>query len=160
MFVLSAAFALAVFATPADAQLKFGAQLAMATGVSEASALDGTFGLGGRAMVDPPLLPIGGFVSGTYYFPEGDVSYWTGTAAAQLRIPLPMVKPYVLAGWQLRGGEGDTQNGPVVGLGVQLDFMLSLFLEANFEFNEDIAALPDFDNDPIVIKGGILFGGG
>jgi len=159
MYVFSAALALAVLADPADAQLKFGAQAAMTTGVEEASALDGTFGIGGRAMIDPPLLPVGGFVSGTYFFPEGDADYWTGTAAAQLRLPLPVVKPYALAGWQIRGGEGETQNGPMVGVGVQLDFMMSLFLEGTFEFHEEVTGFPDFDNDPIVIKGGILFGG-
>lgn len=159
MFGLSAVLVMAVLASPVDAQLKFGAQAGLVTGVDEASALDGTFGLGGRVMVDPPLLPVGGFVSGTYYFPEGDVSYWTTTAAAQLRLPLPMVKPYALAGWQLRGGEGDTQNGAVLGLGVQLDFMMSVFLETTFEFHEEITGFPDFDNDPIVIKGGVLFGG-
>lgn len=159
MFGLSAVLVMAVLASPVDAQLKLGAQAALTTGVDEASALDGTFGLGGRVMVDPPLLPIGGFVSGTYFFPEGDVSYWTTTAAAQLRLPMPMVKPYALAGWQLRGGEGDTQNGAVLGLGVQLDFMMSVFLEGTYEFHEEITGFPDFDNDPIVIKAGVLFGG-
>lgn len=170
VYVLSAAFALALLAQPADAQLKFGAQLGMITGIDEATTLDGTFGIGGRAMIDPPLLPLGGFVSATYWFPDdegtaSDVSYWTATAAAQLRLPLPMVKPYALAGWQMRrtsvGDFSSTENGPVVGLGVQLDFMTSLFLEGTFEFNEDDElAPPDFDNDPIVIKAGILFGGG
>ncbi|MDX1495563.1 MAG: hypothetical protein R3253_15960, partial [Longimicrobiales bacterium] len=71
MYVLSAAFALALFVTPAEAQLKFGAQASLVTGLEEASALDGTFGLGARVMVDPPILPVGGFVDATYYFPEG-----------------------------------------------------------------------------------------
>lgn len=159
MFGLTAVLAMAVLASPVDAQLKLGAQAALTTGVDEASALDGTFGLGGRVMVDPPLMPVGGFVSGTYFFPEGDVSYWTTTAAAQLRLPLPMAKPYALVGWQLRGGEGDTQNGAVLGVGVQLDFMMSVFLEGTYEFHEEITGFPDFDNDPIVIKAGVLFGG-
>lgn len=169
MSVLSAVFALAVMTAPADAQLKFGAQASLITGLEDASSLDGTFGLGGRAMVDPPLLPVGGFVDATYYFPDdsgtgSDLSYWTATAAAQLRLPLPVVRPYALVGYQLRrssfGDEGDTDGGFVVGAGVQLNFMLSLFLEGTFEFNEDDPAFPDLDNDPIVFKGGVLFGGG
>ncbi|MDX1647161.1 MAG: hypothetical protein R3304_08445 [Longimicrobiales bacterium] len=163
MFALSAVLAMAVLAAPVDAQLKFGAQAGLVTGLEEASALDGTFGLGGRVLVDPPLLPVGGFVSATYFFPDNDVSYWTATAAAQLRLPLPMVKPYALAGWQLRGtsfnDQSNTENGPVAGIGVQLDLAISAFLEATFEFNEDDPAFPDVDNDPFVIKGGILFGG-
>lgn len=167
MYAISAVFALAVVAQPADAQLKFGGHLALSTGVDEltvngvdATGLDGTFGLGARAMVDPPLLPVGGYVSGTYYFPEGDISYWTATAAAQLRLPMPVVKPYALAGWQVRKMEDDSENGPMLGLGLQLDFMMSVFLEATFEFHDEIEAAPDFDNNPIVIKGGVLFGGG
>lgn len=164
MLVLSAVFALAALANPVDAQLKFGAQASLVTGLDEASPLDGTFGLGARAMIDPPVLPLGGFVDATYYFPDNDVSYWTATAAAQLRLPLPVVRPYALLGYQLRGVEvsnvSDTDGGFVVGAGVQLNFMMSLFLEGTFEFNEDDPAFPDLDNDPIVIKGGILFGGG
>ena len=164
MLGLSAVFALAVLANPVDAQLKFGAQASMISGLEEASALDGTFGLGARALVDPPLLPVGGFVDATYYFPDGDVSYWTATAAAQLRLPLPMVRPYALVGYQLRGVDipsvgSDTDGGFVVGAGVQLNFMMSLFLEGTFEFNEDDPMAPDFDNDPIVFKGGVMFGG-
>lgn len=167
MYAIMAVFALAVLAQPADAQLKFGGHLALSTGVDElvvngenVNALDGTFGLGARAMVDPPLLPVGGYVSATYYFPEADISYWTGTAALQLRLPAPVVKPYGLAGWQVRNSEGESENGPMLGLGLQLDFMVSAFLEATFEFHDEIETATDFDNNPLVIKGGILFGGG
>ena len=164
VFALGTVFALAVSANPADAQIKFGAQAGLVTGLEEASPLDGTFGLGGRAMIDPPLLPVGGFVSATYFFPDNDVDYWTATAAAQLRLPLPAVKPYALLGWQLRGidvgTQSETENGAVIGLGVQLDFMMSVFLEGTYEFNEDDPSFPDLDNDPFVITGGILFGGG
>ncbi|NNF12250.1 MAG: outer membrane beta-barrel protein [Gemmatimonadetes bacterium] len=165
MLVLSAVFALAVLATPVDAQLKFGAQASLISGLEEASALDGTFGLGARALVDPPLSPVGGFVDATYYFPDNDVSYWTATAAAQLRLPLPVVRPYALVGYQIRGVDvpsagSDTDGGFVVGAGVQMNFMMSVFLEGTFEFNEDDPMAPDFDNDPIVIKGGVMFGGG
>jgi len=163
---VSAAFVLAVLAMPADAQLKVGAQAAMLTSVEEASGLDGTFGLGGRVALDPPLFPLGAIVSATYYFPgddAGDLTYWTATAAAQLRLPLPTVKPYVVAGWQLRrsavGDLSSNENGPMVGAGVQLDLGLSVFLEGTLEFNEEIAAAPDFDNNPLVIKGGVMFGG-
>jgi hypothetical protein len=115
-------------------------------------------------MLDPPLFPLGVIGSATYYFPDiDDLTYWTATAAAQLRLPLPVVKPYVLAGWQLRRtgfmDESGNENGPMVGAGVQLDFALSLFLEGTMEFNDEITEAPDFDNNPIVIKGGILFGG-
>ena len=46
----------------------------------------------------------------------------------------------------------------MLGLGVEFNLGVSLFLEASWEFNEELTAMPDFDNDPIVIKGGITFG--
>ncbi|MDX1645955.1 MAG: outer membrane beta-barrel protein [Longimicrobiales bacterium] len=174
MSALSALFVLAIQASPSEAQIKLGAQAGIITSIDaiEADAggslESGTLGLGARAMIDPPLLPLGGFVSGTYYFPGDGLTYWTATAAAQLRLPLPVVKPYAVAGWQINRSsietvDGDlstTENGPVIGLGVQFDFMVSLFLEGTFEFDAlgDIGGT-DLDTDPIVIKGGVLFGG-
>jgi hypothetical protein len=174
LLTLSAVLAAAAIAAPVDAQIKLGVQGAVITSVDEFTedittdeSLSGTFGLGGRIVIDPPLSPLGAIGSVTYYFPDIDeLTYWTATAAAQLRVPMPVVKPYALAGWQIRrtsvGDFSNNENGPVLGLGVQVDLGVSLFLEATFEFNEDPEdiELPDLDNDPIVIKGGILFGGG
>ena len=47
----------------------------------------------------------------------------------------------------------------MLGVGVQLNLGISLFLEANWEFHDEVTGMPDFDNDPIVIKGGITVGG-
>ena len=73
-----------------------------------------------------------------------------------------LISPYALGGWQWRqtssGGTSSTENGAMLGVGVQLNFVVSLFLEANFEFHEEAARTTDFDNNPIVIKGGIIFG--
>jgi hypothetical protein len=86
----------------------------------------------------------------------------TYSLAAQLRLPLPMVSPYAIGGWQWRRagfeGDSDTGDGPMIGIGVQLDLGLALFLEGSMEFNDLPDGVPDFDNDPIVIKGGILLG--
>jgi len=169
LLTISAGLALVVLASPVDAQvpLKFGAQGAVITSVDDFEAdqgMSGTFGLGGRVMLDPPLFPLGVIGSATYYFPDLDeLTYWTATAAAQLRLPLPVVKPYLLAGWQVRrssfGDFSSNQNGPVVGAGIQLDLGLSLFLEGTLEFNDEDLDAPDLDTNPLVIKGGVLFGG-
>ena len=88
----------------------------------------------------------------------------TGAAsiAAQLRLPAPVISPYVLGGWQIRRSEergiSSDESGPLVGIGVQLNFGLSLFLEGTMEFRDEITGTPDIDTDPIVIKGGILIG--
>lgn len=164
---LTAAFALVALAQPVDAQLKFGAHGAVITGIDEVtisnvtynSGINGTFGLGGRAMLDPPLLPVALVGSATYYFM--DTSYYTGTLAGQLRLPLPIIKPYATLGYQLRKSEGaDSETGFMLGAGVQLDLGVSLFLEGTFEIGEDLTvAQEDIDTNSIVIKGGILFGG-
>lgn len=169
LFSLGITAAIAVSANPADAQLKFGAQGAVITGLDEVmvagtdiNSINGTFGLGGRVMLDPPLSPVGVIGSATYYFvEEGAPSYWTGTLAAQLRIPLPLVRPYALGGWQVRNTEGaDGESGPVVGLGVQLGLGVTFFLEGTFEIADDIeiTGFDVIDRDRIVIKGGAVIG--
>jgi hypothetical protein len=160
---LSMVAAVAVAAQPAEAQLVFGPQVALMTGLEEASSLNGTFGAGGRVGFAPPLLPIGVVGQGVYYFPEGDGSYMTYGVAGIVRLPLPMVSPYAIGGWQWRRASANsvtvTENGPTIGIGVQLNLALSLFLEATMEFNDEIPSSPDFDNNPLVILGGALLGG-
>jgi hypothetical protein len=163
--ILSVAAAFSALAQPAEAQLRYGLQGAVITGVEEVSGGDynGTFGIGPRLAFQPPLLPIGVVGQGVYYFPEGDESYMTYSLAAQLRLPLPVFNPYAIGGWQWRRTALDdfsnTENGPMVGIGVQLNLGVALFLEATFEFNDEIEGSPDFDNNPLVIKGGVMLGG-
>lgn len=162
LLILSVVFARAVLANPADAQFKLGVQAA-AMASTDAVNLDGTKGAGARLMLDPPLFPLVIVGSGVYYFLDcTDCSYYTASIAVQLRLPLPVVAPYVLAGYQTRreenAGVETKENGPMVGVGVQLNFGMSLFLEVTMELNEEIALGPTFDNHPIVIKGGIMFG--
>lgn len=155
-------------ASPVDAQLKFGAQGAIITGLDEVivagtdiNSIDGTLGVGARVMFDPPLFPLGVIGTTTYYRNGDGPSYWTATAAAQLRIPLPIVKPYALGGWQLRKHDGvEDASGPVVGAGIQVDFGATIFLEGTFELADDIeiTGFDVIDRDRIVIKGGLLLG--
>lgn len=166
--ILSVAILGATLAQPAQAQLKYGVQGSVMTGLEDVSAipgatsLSGTFGIGARAALQPPVLPVGVIAQGTYYFPEGDGGYQTYSLAGQVRLPLPMVSPYAVGGWQWRrtslGDFSNTDSGPMVGVGVQLNLGVSLFLESTFEFNEEITGAPDFDNNPIVIQGGVLLG--
>jgi hypothetical protein len=162
LLTLSVAVACVAVAQPAEAQLKYGLQGALITALEEASDLNGTFGIGPRVALQPPLLPIGVVGQGVYYFPEGDGSYMTYSLAAQLRLPLPVFNPYAIGGWQWRrssNGTSETVNGAMIGVGVQLNLAVSVFLEGSFEFNDEVTGVPDFDNNPIVIKGGVLLGG-
>lgn len=172
LLTISAALVLAVFTNPVDAQFKFGAHGAVITGLDEVivggtdlNAISGTFGLGGRVMLDPPLFPIALVGSYTKYFPDGDGSFWTGTLAAQLRLPLPIIKPYVTGGYQIRPKDAldESTNGLMVGLGLQVDLGLSLFLEGTFEMSDEIPTgvtglATAVDTNRIVIKGGLMFG--
>lgn len=168
LLTLTVAVASVALAQPASAQipLKFGIQGAVQTSLDEITSgpdLNNSFGLGARVALQPPVLPVGVVAQGVYYFPDCggfDCSYMTYSLAAQLRLPLPMISPYAIAGWQWRraGFEGDsnTENGFMAGAGVQLDLGVALFLEGTFEMGNP--EVPDFDNSPIVVKGGILIG--
>ena len=170
LLTLSTVFALVALAAPVDAQLKFGAQGAVMSSVDDLSTitpgapdLSGTFGLGARVALQPPLAPIGVVAQGVYYFPDvDDYDYMTYSIAAQLRMTTPLLSPYALGGWQWRrtsfAGTSGTESGAMIGVGVQLNFMVALFLEGTLEFNDEVTGMPDFDNKPIVIKGGIIFG--
>jgi hypothetical protein len=163
VFAIGAVLAFSVLANPVDAQLKFGVHGAMVSGLDDAIdnalGLNGTFGLGGRLGVELPLLPIGVYGMGTYFFPSGDVNYYTASLMGKLGLPLPIVSPYLLGGYQRRstsiGGISDSANGAFIGLGVQLT---KIFLEGSVEFNEENPTLPDINNNPIVFKGGFLIG--
>jgi hypothetical protein len=169
LLTLTVAVASVALARPAEAQLpvKYGVQAAYLTGLSDIAAgvpnpADGTFGLGARVALQPPVLPVGLVGQGVYYFPEGDGTYITYSLAAQLRLPLPMISPYAIGGWQWRrtgadGVDAVTENGAMVGVGVQLNLGLALFLEGTVEFNDAPSPTIDADN-AIVIKGGILLG--
>jgi hypothetical protein len=167
---LATVFGLVALAAPADAQFSFGAQGAVITGVDDLSTilpgapdLSNTYGLGARVVFQAPVLPIGLVGQGTYYFPDvDDYDYSTFSVAARFRLSTPLISPYGLGGWQWRrtstGGTSTTESGAMLGVGVELNLGISLFLEGTYEFTEELPGNPDFDNQPIVIKGGIMFG--
>ena len=171
MFVLGAFLALVIVASPADAQIKFGVHGdAIVAGFSDLADTDGDlsgdFGLGARLGFSPPALPIALYADGTYFFPSCDIadcSYWTGGLGAQLGLPLPALRPYILGGWQwksfsLDGFDSETQNNAFFGAGIQLNVLAGLFVEGQWEFNGDIECT-DFSVTPSVLKAGIMFGG-
>ena len=154
----AAVIAAAALTPPAHAQLRFGVQGAVQTAVDDLRNIDtdnpdlsGTFGLGGRLALQPPLLPVGLVGQGVYYFVDcpSDCSYLTYSLAAQLRLPAPLVSPYAIAGWQWRrsaNGTTDTESGAMLGIGAQLNVAVAVFLEVTFEFHDEIPTVPDFDN--------------
>jgi hypothetical protein len=157
--ILGAVLVLVVSASAVDAQLNYGIQGAMITSLEEAGGLDGRFGVGGRIGLNAPLLPIGVYGSGTYYFPDDtavpDLKYYTLSLGARLGIPLVIIQPYVVGGWQWRTAKvaslSNTENGAFVGVGVAFS---KLFIEGSIEVNDEIVGI---DTTPIVIKAGFTF---
>jgi len=167
---VSVAAAVLAVAQPAEAQFRFGAQGAMITSIDEiedAPSLNNKLGIGPRIVFQPPAFPIGFVAEGLYYFPDDagfDFSYYTYSLNGTFSLPFPTISPYAIAGWEWRrtsfGDDSDTQNGAVLGLGVTLNLGVSLFLEGSYAFTDDIDLDEDFDNKPLIIKLGIMFGGG
>ena len=167
---LSASVALVCVAAaqPAAAQVRFGGQAALMTGLEDVQGggdLNGTFGIGPRVELTPPIpmLSVGIVGQGVYYFPDGDFNYLTYGLAAKVGLSTPVVSPYVIGGWQWRRTSVDdlddsfTEDGPMLGVGLGLG-AIPVFIEATFEFNDDDDIDDDFDNDPLVIQAGVLFG--
>jgi len=171
--LLAAVAALVVLAMPVQAQMTFGAHGAVITSVDDLGAIDpsledyglsGTFGLGGRIVISPPIAPLSFVGAGEYYFvdcPDGaDCQLWTASAAVNLAIPLVLVQPYVTGGIQYRGDNDDENSDTawIAGLGVQLNLGVSVFLEGLFEFVDRPDGFPDdLDVRPFVLKAGIVF---
>ncbi|MDE0899461.1 MAG: hypothetical protein OSA81_10620 [Longimicrobiales bacterium] len=164
VFVLGVAGVLAVSAKPVDAQLKFAPHVAMVSSFADAIdntlGLNGKFGAGARLGLEVPMFPIGVYAMGTYFFTDdAEVSYYTASVMGKLGVPVPVISPYLLGGYQRSatslGGLERLENVGFVGLGVQIS---RLFLEGSVEFIEDDPSLPDLDNDPIVFKAGFIIG--
>lgn len=180
MLVFGAFLALVLVASPADAQIKFGVHGDYIAGgfgdiedVISDLDLSGDFGVGARLAFSPPALPIQIYGDGTYFFPScdaADCSYWTAGLGGQLGLPLPMLRPYILGGWQWKSYsldidsfESSTENNPFFGVGVELSILGGLYLEGQWEFPEDIEGIPSsgFENisvTPFVLRAGLNFG--
>jgi opacity protein-like surface antigen len=166
---VSVAAAVLAVAQPAEAQFRFGAQSAMITSIDEienAPTLNNKLGIGPRIVFSPPAFPIGGVAEGVYYFPDDaglDFSFMTYSLAATFSLPFPTVSPYAIGGWEWRRssfeGNSETENGAILGVGVTFNLAVSLFLEGTYGFTDDVDFDEDFDNKPLVIKAGVMFGG-
>lgn len=156
---VAAAAVFALVAAPQDAQaqvpVKFGVHVANATDVA-----DGTWGLGARVGIDPPVMPLSFFGTVDYFFPDcgdGDCGYQNFAVDANFTpLPFPMVDVYLTGGLLLRRlsieDASETFTGFSLGAGVAFNFVASAYLEARNEFFSD-----EDGGNQILIRLGLLF---
>jgi hypothetical protein len=132
---------LLIGAAPAEAQLRIGGHF-----VNAQDAFDGTYGIGVRLGLDPPVLPLELIGSGEYFFadcPAGQsgCGLYGLTVDANFRIVFPVVRPYVSAGLAYRNidladpTEDDSVVGPTLGVGLDVGLSgFSIFGESRYEF--------------------------
>lgn len=111
-------------------------------------AFDGATGVGIRGGVQLPVVPLDLLMSGEYLLPACPIaSSGCGlrgvTADVNLRMTLPVIRPYVSGGvahrQYLPGGDGEavTSTGPSAGVGFDVRLgQLGAFAEARYEFVE------------------------
>ena len=109
---------------------------------------DGAAGIGGRIGWDLPVLPIDIVGVGEYFFPDcgaEDCSFWGGSADVNVRLPIPIVRPYLVGALVYRKVTGlqtstdtvDSFDATGVGAGIGLDFNLMAvraFLDGRYEW--------------------------
>ena len=127
-------------AAPAAAQFLVGAHVSQMN-----EAFNGAIGLGARAGIDPPVLPIHVVGVAEYFFPDcgpvGDCSLKGASVEANFELPLPFLDPYASVGWAWREIDPTgpdpavTDTGLTLGLGTALGLgSLAPFFEGRYEF--------------------------
>jgi hypothetical protein len=155
---------------PVDAQLALGIHASHATKGSESGAITfgdgakGALGFGAKAGISPILLPVDVFLVGDYFFPDcasADCSYRSASLEVNLKLPLPVVRPYATAGYTVRDFKVELdgvvtsdaeERGFTGGVGVDVSFAVRAFGEVRREFFGQGA-----DGDQWVARVGLIF---
>jgi len=148
----------AVLPVAATAQVSWGAHA-----VRAADAFGGATGAGVRAGVTLPVLPFDLIGSAEYFFPDcgndqSDCGLHGLTLDANVRMVLPVLRPYGLAGLAYRkvspGGDAPDEESTGLALGAGVDLALGglrLFGEGRYEFL-------DAPEKQFLLRLGIMFG--
>jgi opacity protein-like surface antigen len=106
---------------------------------------DGGWGGGARAGLDIPVLPLdimGAVELFSPSCPEGrdGCSLWGASLDANLRLPIPLVRPYITGGLSYRDGDrggelgSASESGLNLGLGVDVNLGIRIFADWRYEF--------------------------
>ena len=118
-------------------------QLTLNGGVVKTEALGGQWGGDVRLSLDPPGLPVGGYLGADYFLADcsGGCGLWGWRAGAIFQIGTPAVKPYITGAYVIRelerGGSVSHLEGMALGVGVRVNAGIRLFAEASQEFMGD-----------------------
>lgn len=106
---------------------------------------DGGMGGGARVGLDIPVLPVDVVGTGEWFSPKcrpnrDGCSLWGATLDANVRLPFPLVRPYVTGGLSYRkadlgGDRGDeSDSGLNLGVGVDVSLGVRAFADWRWEF--------------------------
>jgi len=152
LFTLVLAAGLLLMPRSASAQVSIGAYgLRASDALGTLTDGGGAQGLGVRAAVSFPVLPVSAYAAGERLFPdcpEDGCSVWAGEVGVNVAvIPLPIVQPYVSGAITRRrfdsGIDGAvssvrTEEGISAGLGVAVGLAgIGAFVEGRYEFLDD-----------------------
>jgi opacity protein-like surface antigen len=165
---LLAAAAVAALALPTAAEAQLDLLDAGIHGAYATETADGSAGIGGFLALDLPMAPLSIRAAGERFFPDcgADVdgvelegcAFWGFSLDANLDVlPLPVVSPYLSAGFVYRYLDpsdivaGEEETGVAVGAGASFELGgLGAFAEARYEFIE----LPE---EQFVVRAGLFF---
>ena len=141
-----------MLSSPARSQVGFGGYVAGTT-----AAFGDSRGVGLRLQLGMPLFPISLALNGEYFFancPPDDCALRGASLDVNYTpLPLPILRPWVGAGWSIRAvevaGRKSTERGINVGVGARLEL-------TSFQPFIDLRYLLGHDGNPYVFRIGLM----
>ena len=139
-------------ARPAQGQFFLGGHAAWT------SYQDGGLGGGARLGLDLPVLPVDILGVAEFFSPSCEpgrdgCSFWGATLDANVRLPIPLVRPYLTGGLSFRSADLSSDEGKVdgtgfaVGGGLDVALVIRIFADYRYEF---------FENEKRALEGSVV----
>ncbi len=115
-------------------------QLTIVGGVAHTQDLEGQWGADVRFGIDPPGLPIGGFVGADYFLTNCPVNCGLRghRVGVIFRTSAPVIQPYLTGAYVVRDREyedvSERRAGPALGAGLRVATVIKIRAEATWEF--------------------------
>jgi hypothetical protein len=115
-------------------------QLHFVAGAAYTHDLDGQLGIDARLNLDPPVLPVGGFVGADYFLADcaEGCALWGYRAGIILHSATPGFQPYLTGAYLVRERElsdtSEKRGGMALGVGFRMTTGIRIHAEATREF--------------------------